>query len=406
MAQGYGTERLRVEDNAEFDDELDDELVNDLDVAPGDEVETRRAEVEQTRSELGVTLDALQQKLDPALLMDQAKERMTSTAQEVLQNAKDTVAEATSETMHKAYDATIGRAHDAVAPMVNRAKDAGSTVVDVVRANPIPVAMIGLGIAWLVMNNRKNDRETEWRRTHSVYGTYGAEATPSEFPSYESQPATGLTGSGVYTEGYGGAGYSGSNYGPQGYRDAGNGNGGGIGQALDGAKDKVGQAAGAAREKVGQAAGAVKDKVGQAAGTVKDKAGMLAETVQDRAGQVVDTVKEKAGQSKDWTVDRYQTTMDESPLMIGALALGVGLAAGLLIPESRQEHRWMGEHKDRLADRAGQMAQDVVHKVQSVAGEAVNAAKTAAKDEAEAQGLTEMSGTGTTGVTVGTPSTF
>jgi prefoldin subunit 5 len=65
---------------------------------------------------------------------------------------------------------------------------------------------------------------------------------------------------------------------------------------------------------------------------------------------------------------------------VGTLAVGVGAAVDLAIPETSKEHEVMGEARDNLVDKA----QETQQKVQQVAGEAQNAAQ----QEAENQGLT------------------
>ena len=76
----------------------------------GDEVEATRAQIELTRTEMTETVDALQEKLDPETLKEQARTRATDAA-----------------------------------------RNAGSQFVEALRQNPVPVAIIGglLGLAIL-----------------------------------------------------------------------------------------------------------------------------------------------------------------------------------------------------------------------------------------------------------------
>jgi hypothetical protein len=70
--------------------------------------------------------------------------------------------------------------------------------------------------------------------------------------------------------------------------------------------------------------------------------------------------------------------------VLGAVALALSAAVGLVVPESPQEHRLMGEARDTLVDKAQNVAQDTMQKVQRVAEEAKDSAQQAAQD----QGLT------------------
>ena len=56
-----------------------------------DEVEATRAEIEQTRAEMTETIDALQNKLDPQKIKDQAKTRATSTFRDTGSRATESV---------------------------------------------------------------------------------------------------------------------------------------------------------------------------------------------------------------------------------------------------------------------------------------------------------------------------
>src|SRR5947207_8423388 len=87
-----------------------------------------RADIEATRARMGDTLEELGSRLNP----DRLK-----------QEAKDTVREA-----------TIGRVQTMARNSVDRATNAGRTAADVVRENPIPVAMIAAGIGWLALRGR------------------------------------------------------------------------------------------------------------------------------------------------------------------------------------------------------------------------------------------------------------
>ena len=82
--------------------------------------------------------------------------------------------------------------------------------------------------------------------------------------------------------------------------------------------------------------------------------------------------------------DQLQRMLTQNPLTVGALALGVGAAVGLALPQTSREHEVMGEARDNLVEKAQEKAEEAQEKVQRVAEEA----QSAAKDEAENQGLT------------------
>ena len=60
-------------------------------IVGSDEVEATRAEIEQTRAGMSETIDALQNKLDPEKIKDQAKTRATSTVRDTGAKAAERV---------------------------------------------------------------------------------------------------------------------------------------------------------------------------------------------------------------------------------------------------------------------------------------------------------------------------
>src|SRR5215203_5821825 len=108
-----------------------------------EETEQIKAQIEETRSQMGETIDAIQERLSLSNVSDQVSETVSS----AIETAKDT-----------AYDATIGKA-------VNFMKNVGDGFSDsgafrTVRNNPLPFALIGLGTGLLVYQGytRKSSR--------------------------------------------------------------------------------------------------------------------------------------------------------------------------------------------------------------------------------------------------------
>ena len=92
------------------------------------ETEAIKARIEETRREMGETIDAIQDRLSLANISEQVSETVSG----AIESAKET-----------AYDATIGKA-------VNVMKIFGdgvsrSEAFRAVRTNPFPLALIGLG---------------------------------------------------------------------------------------------------------------------------------------------------------------------------------------------------------------------------------------------------------------------
>ena len=245
-----------------------------------DEIERSRAEIERTRAEMGETVDAIQQKLSPENLKEQAKDRVRET--------------------------TVGRA------------------METVRENPLPAALTGIGLGWLFMSARKRSSGRVTSRDEAYY-------------SYDYSPSYGY---------------------PPRYE----------GQEVDGPSN--GQALERARDRVGETASQAQDKAGQVASQAQNQVSRLGDQAQYRT--------RRAG-------EEFQRVLRENPLTVGAIVAGVGAAIGLALPETGKENEVMGEARDTFVEKAQEKVQETQEKVQRVTEEA----QSAAKEEAENQGLTQ-----------------
>lgn len=292
------------------DNQFDDETTENV------EVMEARARVEQARSEMGDTIDAIKEKLEPRHLVEQARE---------------TVREATIGKAQHAMGDVMDRARDTVDTVGETAQDVTASIARTIRENPIPAAMIGIGIGWLLMSARDNgagrrypSRRESWYpdspSTHRYEDPAAWAGTPTSYQRYEQEG---------------------------GIRDA---------------------------------ASRVKDRAGEMVGRVQEKTGEMADRVQESAQNLGERARYRTRQ----TVGAVERSVDENPLAIGAVALAVGAAIGFLLPETQKERELMGEARDRIVDRAQEAAQEIGQKVKHVAREAADIAKT----EAEKQGLT------------------
>ena len=75
--------------------------------------------------------------------------------------------------------------------------------------------------------------------------------------------------------------------------------------------------------------------------------------------------------------------LQESPLALGALALGIGAAVGFAVPGTSKEDELMGEARDNLVESGKQSAQDARQRAQR----AIEEGRRAAEQEADRQDL-------------------
>lgn len=119
----------------------------DLDPEAQAEVEVLETDIEATRDEMTDTVQTIGERLDPA---------------NIVQGAKDTVREA-----------TVGRVEQMTSNVMDTAADTSGGVIETIRRNPLPAAMAAVGIGWLLMN-RSDSRGSN--RPDGSYASYRHES--------------------------------------------------------------------------------------------------------------------------------------------------------------------------------------------------------------------------------------
>ena len=114
-----------------------------------------RTGIERTRADMSETIDALQEKLDPARIAEQVKEQIREKAAEAYDAAKQSVKEATIGRAEKIVSSVSETVSDVTDRASTAVRDTGSSLVQYIRENPIPFALVGLGVGMLTMNRRR-----------------------------------------------------------------------------------------------------------------------------------------------------------------------------------------------------------------------------------------------------------
>ena len=247
-------------------------------------------EVEASRSDLDRTVEALKDKMTPGQLFDEASRAMGGAGQQVL-----------------------------------------SKFVEQAKENPMPLAVMGLGLAWLMTSsNQKNDGGRTYQRS-----SYGVSSNGADYQS----------GGMVEPRSFGGEG------------------------ALGGVKDKIHDLG----DKASDAISGVKDKVAGATGAAGDGARRAAHSVGSAAGAAAD----KASGLRDQAQETFSRMLETQPLVIGALGLFVGAAIGAALPSTEMEDKTIGPVRDKLLEKGKDMTQEGLHQ----AGDVAQAAYASVKDE-------------------------
>src|ERR1041385_7628052 len=122
-----------------------DEATNQISAAADSDANTEqlRADIEDTRADMSQTINEIQERLSPEHLVGQVKETVREATIGKVERVMDKVGQTISGVAEPAVE-VAGMAGNAI-------KDAGTSVGYSLWRNPIPVALIGLGIGMLVM---------------------------------------------------------------------------------------------------------------------------------------------------------------------------------------------------------------------------------------------------------------
>ena len=119
-----------------------------------------RRQIEDTRRELSYDVDALNEKVNPARVMDRrvtaAKGRLTTVKEKVMGTAQDTSATAQHRASNMAGSVqgsasnAAGTVQDAASSAVGAVQQAPDTIVRQTQGNPLAAGLIAFGVGWLV----------------------------------------------------------------------------------------------------------------------------------------------------------------------------------------------------------------------------------------------------------------
>jgi len=247
-----------------------------------------------------------------------------------------------AETLEELKSMTPGRVLDEV---LDYAKEGGGDLLRglgrQVSDNPMPAALIGAGLVWMMMGNVKTNGATSPRL---------------------------------------------------------NGNGHGARETLSDAADSTIRMGSDLGTKASDAAQSVKDtmhsavsSVSETASALKDKASSAYESVADTANRTKWAVKDAAYNAKESATALEQRAIAASrgvfdfckdqPLVLAGLGLAIGAALGAAIPETEAEDRLMGEAADQVKEQAQAIASDQLQHAKEVGQHMVDETTKIAKQE-------------------------
>ena len=205
---------------------------------------------------------------------------------------------------------------------------------ETVKRNPMPLALVGVGLAWMMLGDRRDRyaRSPYWDEDDDL--AYGADRDDADLHPEDDPYTVGVSASAYGT----GAATTVEHENREGWADR-------AKATAEGARDKAAELRERARG-LAEDATAGAGRLGAAARERLSRARALA----GRAGEG----RALAGRYGRRARRGFLHTLDEHPLVLGAIGLAVGAAIGSALPPSEPEDRLMGETRDRLKRAGGQ----------------------------------------------------
>jgi len=223
----------------------------------------------------------------------------------------------------QAKEAITGKAHEVVSNVGAGARRTGFRMMDFIQENTSLVAAMGLGAVWLIQQRNRSEISGD-RMARFAYT--GPERR----------------GSGITRR---------------------------IAERADDVRHAIGSAVDSATEGVSERAGELRER----AGDLAERAEELGSGARDRARELGHRAQQQTRRARSG----LERLMEENPLAVAAGVAVIGLAAGLLVPETERERRTLGPVRDDLAERA----QTTASRIKDAAVEAGQDVKDAVQEE-------------------------
>jgi hypothetical protein len=211
--------------------------------------------------------------------------------------------------------------------------DAMNRGLDMVRTNPIPVALIGVGVAWIVASNTGVvDRIAQDERIGAARRRVADVAS-----------------------------------------DLGN----RAGSMASDVADRIGIGSSGTERPLGQTGNAIVDETG------RDGSSGWVHQVSDMAQGAVRSVRDssfvnRAGDGAGRVADQLTDAFERNPLIVGAVGIMAGALIAALLPATRMEDELLGTTRDQLWEKAESAGQEAISKVRDAATHAIDSATDAA----------------------------
>ncbi len=203
-----------------------------------------------------------------------------------------------------------------------------SSIGDKMRGNPIPLAMISMGIGWILLSRSGMDQR--FTRSQTMDRVREGAGSTARYARDALHSATDRA------------------------RDA---------------TDSVRDTASHLYERAGNAAEHASERISDAMGSVSDSMG----------GARLSS--HPLGRRVERATSGFWELVDDHPFVAGIMGAALGAAIGASIPSTRYEEEWVGDYASQVTDKTKKAAQDALDRATAQASEIGQAATKAAEEK-------------------------
>lgn len=156
-----------------------------------------------------------------------------------------------------------------------------------------------------------------------------------------------------------------------------------MGRTVQKGRDAAKSAASRTQEMATEFAQTALHKSGEAISSAADAVGETASSVMERTTEMARRTGRAAGTTASRAGSGVGTLAREQPLLVAGVGFAIGVALGALLPLSRLENSMLGEQAEKLKDRARELADEGYEKVKTVAQRTYDAAAETLRSETE-----------------------
>jgi len=110
-------------------------------------------------------------------------------------------------------------------------------------------------------------------------------------------------------------------------------------------------------------------------GDATETASELVERTQETVAQYAATAQDTVGEYRERAQTEFDRLLRDNPLALGVVAIAVGAAVGMAIPETDRERTMIGDAGHQLVEKAQNLAEDAIGTMRQAASNAPEASQ-------------------------------